>query len=75
MENFCWPKRETEATEICGQRSKEMAQAVGWTVGGPSANGEGGNCKGQQGSGTVVQHERADCVWNRLQEGVAGGVG
>lgn len=36
MENFCWPKRETEATEICGQRSKEMAQAVGWTVeGGP----------------------------------------
>ena len=43
--------------------------------GGASANGEGGKCTGQQGSGTVVQHEKADCVGNRLQEGVAGGVG
>lgn len=35
MQSFYWPERETEATEVCGQRSKEMAQAAMWVAGWP----------------------------------------
>ena len=71
MESFCWPKRETEASEFCGQRSKEVEESVVWAVGLPRPMERVASAKGH---GTLAQHERTDRVQNRLKlrEGVGG---